>query len=46
VVQGTGRQRATSLFVTRGVGTVYLPVRLNCPPEVALLTLEPFTRLA
>jgi predicted MPP superfamily phosphohydrolase len=46
VVQGTGRQRATSIFVTRGVGTVYLPVRLNCPPEVALLTLEPFTRLA
>lgn len=46
VVQGTGRQAATSIFVTRGVGTVYIPVRVNCPPEVALLTLEPFTRLA
>ena len=46
VVQGTGRQHATSIFVSRGVGTVYIPVRVNCPPEVALLTLEPFTRLA
>ena len=46
VVQGTGRQGATSIFVSRGVGTVYIPVRVNCPPEVALLTLEPFTRLA
>lgn len=46
VVQGTGRQGATAIFVTRGVGTVYIPVRLNCPPEVAVLTLEPFTRLA
>ncbi len=46
VVQGIGRQGATSIFVTRGVGTVYIPMRLNCPPEVAVLTLEPFTRLA
>ena len=46
VVQGVGRQHGTSIFVSRGVGTVYIPVRVNCPPEVALLTLEPFTRLA
>ena len=46
VIQGTGRQQATSIFVSRGVGTVYIPVRVNCAPEVALLTLEPFTRLA
>lgn len=46
VVQGIGRQGVTSIFVTRGVGTVYIPVRVNCPPEVAVLTLEPFTRLA
>jgi predicted MPP superfamily phosphohydrolase len=26
--------------VSRGIGTVYLPVRLNCPPEVAVLTLK------
>jgi predicted MPP superfamily phosphohydrolase len=28
------------MFVSRGVGTVYVPVRLNCPPEVAVLTLR------
>jgi predicted MPP superfamily phosphohydrolase len=26
--------------VSRGVGTVYVPVRMNCPPEVAVLTLR------
>ena len=25
------------MFVSRGVGTVYVPVRINCPPEVAVL---------
>lgn len=42
VIQGIGRREATSIFVSRGVGTVYIPVRVNCPPEVALLTLQPF----
>lgn len=27
------------VFVTRGVGTTFPPVRFGCPPEVALLTL-------
>ena len=35
----------TSLFVSRGVGTVYIPVRINCPPEVAVLTLRTTLRL-
>ena len=39
VVAGIGRQDRTTMFVSRGVGTVYVPVRVNCPPEVALLTL-------
>ncbi len=43
VVSGLARQRATTLFVSRGVGTVYLPVRINCPPEVAVLTLRSAT---
>jgi predicted MPP superfamily phosphohydrolase len=34
----------TSLFVSRGVGTVYVPVRLNCPPDVAIVTLTARTR--
>jgi predicted MPP superfamily phosphohydrolase len=41
VVAGTDRRNVTTIFVSRGVGTVYVPVRLNCPPEVALLTLDP-----
>ena len=41
VVAGVGRLQQTVMFVSRGVGTVYVPVRINCPPEVALLTLQP-----
>lgn len=29
------------LYTTRGLGTAHLPFRLFCPPEVALLRLEP-----
>jgi predicted MPP superfamily phosphohydrolase len=43
VIAGIGRQDQTTIFVSRGVGTVYVPVRVNCPPEVALLTLHPAT---
>jgi predicted MPP superfamily phosphohydrolase len=39
VVAGLGRRDQTTMFVSRGVGTVYVPVRVNCPPEVAVLTL-------
>ena len=31
---------ATQVFVTRGVGAIFPPVRFRCPPEVALLTLR------
>jgi uncharacterized protein len=41
VIAGMGRRDSTAIFVSRGVGTVYVPVRLNCPPEVAILTLQP-----
>ncbi len=40
VVAGMDRRENTTIFVSRGVGTVYVPVRINCPPEVAILTLE------
>jgi predicted MPP superfamily phosphohydrolase len=29
-----------NLYTNRGLGTVDLPVRFNCPPEVTLLTLR------
>ena len=41
VIAGAGRKENTAIFVSRGVGTVYVPVRLNCDPEVAILTLRP-----
>jgi predicted MPP superfamily phosphohydrolase len=40
VLAGLGARRNTSIFVSRGVGTVYVPIRVNCPPEVALITLR------
>jgi predicted MPP superfamily phosphohydrolase len=40
VVSGIGRRNRTTIFVSKGVGTVYVPVRVNCPPEVAVLTLQ------
>ena len=44
VIAGLEQRQGTTIFVSRGVGTVYVPVRINCPPEVAVLTLEPVTR--
>jgi hypothetical protein len=38
-VAGLADEDGTALFVSRGVGTVYVPVRINCPPEVAVVTL-------
>jgi uncharacterized protein len=40
ILGGFARHTNTSLFVSRGVGTVYVPVRINCPPDVAVLTLR------
>ena len=42
VVAGIGHRDRTTMFVSRGIGTIYVPVRVNCPPEVAVLTLEPY----
>lgn len=40
IVEGLGQREKSSIFVSRGIGTVYVPVRINCPPEVALVTLQ------
>ncbi len=40
ILAGLGSEDNTSIFVSRGIGTVYVPVRINCPPEVALVTLR------
>ena len=40
VLAGYATRDNTAIFVSRGVGTVYVPVRINCPPDVAILTLR------
>jgi len=37
---GLHRLGAQWLFITRGLGEVFPPLRIGCPPEVALLTLR------
>jgi len=40
-VEGHFRLDHLQLYVNRGVGTVGLPFRLNCPPELTIFTLQP-----
>lgn len=40
-VEGHFRFNRMQLYVNRGIGTVGLPFRLNCPPEITVLTLQP-----
>ena len=39
-VEGLFRFGRMQLYVNRGIGTVALPFRLNCPPEITLFTLH------
>ncbi len=36
----TGEPKVGNLFVGRGVGITALPIRINCPPQIAHLTLK------
>jgi uncharacterized protein len=38
--EGLYRLNHLQLYVNRGIGTVGLPFRLNCPPEITLITLQ------
>ena len=39
-VEGLFHIGGMQLYVNRGIGTVGLPFRLNCPPEITLFTLQ------
>lgn len=39
-VEGWFRLGSMQLYVNRGIGTVGIPFRLDCPPEITLLTLR------
>ena len=41
---GWDRLGGTQIYVSRGIGTIVLPVRWRCPAEVPLLELEPHDR--
>jgi uncharacterized protein len=42
--EGHYRFNQMQLYVNRGIGTVGLPFRLNCPPEITVITLNAFDR--
>src|SRR5690606_17102841 len=37
---GLHKRKDSQIYITRGIGTVVLPVRFQCPPEISLLTLH------
>jgi predicted MPP superfamily phosphohydrolase len=39
--EGLYRFKHMQLYVNRGIGTVALPFRFNCPPEITVITLNP-----
>lgn len=37
---GLHRRKDTQIYITRGIGTVVLPIRYQCPPEISLIELQ------
>ena len=40
LVAGLHRRKQSQIYITRGIGTVVLPIRYQCPPEISLLELH------
>ena len=40
-VWGLYKSGESQMYVTRGIGTVGVPIRINCPPELTKITLQP-----
>lgn len=39
-VAGLYQKGESQMYVTRGLGTVGIPIRINCPPEITVITLS------
>ncbi|HXG84068.1 MAG TPA: metallophosphoesterase [Pyrinomonadaceae bacterium] len=37
---GLYRRKDTQIYITRGIGTVVLPIRYGCPPEISVIELK------
>lgn len=37
---GLHRRQHTQIYITRGIGTVVVPIRYQCPPEISLIELH------
>ena len=37
---GLHRRKESQIYITRGIGTVVLPIRYQCPPEISLIELR------
>ncbi len=37
---GLHTRRGSQIYITRGIGTVVVPIRYQCPPEISLLELR------
>lgn len=42
---GLHTRRNSQIYITRGIGTVVVPMRYQCPPEISLLELRAETRV-
>jgi predicted MPP superfamily phosphohydrolase len=40
LTNGLHKRSDSQIYITRGIGTVVLPIRYQCPPEVSLLELR------
>lgn len=40
LTSGLHQRKNTQIYITRGIGTVVLPVRYQCPPEISLIELK------
>jgi uncharacterized protein len=39
-IMGLNRRGSMQIYTTRGIGTILLPTRFDCPPEIVLFTLR------